>query len=69
MRRLTLLSLFVVSCVSTQDAVKPEPKIAEALVDAGVPPAPEPKKPMVPPTRTQVIKETIHGLSLADPFR
>lgn len=69
MRRLTLLSLFVLSCASTQDAVKPEPKVAEALVDAGVPPAPEPKKPMVPPTRTQVIKETIHGLSLADPFR
>jgi prolyl oligopeptidase len=69
MRRLPLLSLFVLSCASTQDAVKPEPKVAEALVDAGVPPAPEPKKPMVPPTRTQVIKETIHGLSLADPFR
>ena len=56
MRRLLVVSLFSLACASTQDAVKPEPKVADAIVDAGTPTPPEPKKPMVPPTRTQIVK-------------
>ncbi|MBL8922328.1 MAG: S9 family peptidase [Myxococcaceae bacterium] len=69
MRRLLVVSLFSLSCASTQDAVKPEPKVAGAIVDAGTPPPPEPKKPMVPPTRTQLVKDSVHGIAFNDPFR
>jgi prolyl oligopeptidase len=69
MRRLLVVSLFSLSCASTQDAVKPEPKVADAIVDAGTPTPPEPKKPMVPPTRTQIVKDSVHGISFNDPFR
>lgn len=69
MRSLALSSLVLLSCASTSETVKPQPMVAEALpVDAGAP-APEPKKPMVPPTRTQVTSELLHGLTLKDPYR
>lgn len=70
MRRLLVVCLFSLSCASTQDAVKPEPIVGVAMQrDAGVPTPPEPKKPMVPPTRTQVINDMVHGLTLKDPYR
>lgn len=70
MRRLLVVSLVSLSCASTQDAVTPQPLIGEAMVpDAGAPPPPEPKKPMVPPTRTQVVNDLLHGLALKDPYR
>lgn len=70
MRKTLVVSFIAMSCASTQEAVKADPVVVAAVVDAGTPPPPpEPKKPMVPPTRTQVTSEVLHGLTLKDPYR
>jgi prolyl oligopeptidase len=68
--RTLVVCLVSLSCASTQDGLKSQPIIGEAMpADAGATTHPETKKPMAPPTRTQVISDMVHGLTLKDPYR
>jgi prolyl oligopeptidase len=65
MRRLLLTPLLLLACTTTESAQKPDPAVT-AAADAGAPAA---TKPMPPATRAEAITETLHGLTLSDPYR
>ncbi len=65
MSRLVLLAVFAVSCVTT-----PPPKPEPTAVDAGS--AADQKGPpmsLVPPTRVQLISDSVSGQTVNDPYR
>ncbi len=69
MRRLSLAAaLALVACTTPKAAEMPETKPTPPPAPAPTPP-PAPPKPAVPSTRTQVVKETLHGVAVADPYR
>jgi prolyl oligopeptidase len=65
MLRVLVACLLLTACASVEPVVTEKPTAAAPppVVDAGTP------APMVPPTRTQVIEEFLHGTKVKDPFR
>ena len=57
------------SCSYTAELVTPDAPVTAAPVAPAAPPPVKETKPMPPPTRTQLIKDTIFGTPVEDPYR
>ncbi|MCC6337586.1 MAG: S9 family peptidase [Myxococcales bacterium] len=71
MRHALLIPVFsLMSCIYAAEPVRQDkPLVVELPPDAGVAAPVKEAKPMPPPTRTQVIKDTIFGAAVEDPYR
>jgi prolyl oligopeptidase len=66
---LALSCALVASCSYTAESVTPDAPVTVAPEAPVAPPPVKETKPMPPPTRTQVIKDTLFGTPVEDPYR